>query len=145
MSDDFVSATCTGERCRCGAPAAAKIGEEIAYDDPFPNRHNLTAYVCRACFDDLLVARPTGEFPSPPVTAAIERIRSVLNLDGGDFYVVLVHTGGGLFVASNVVNEAVHCGFDNQDTGKREHWTTCDFVHYQEETRRRRARRRSHA
>jgi hypothetical protein len=30
----------------CGAPAAAKIGEEIMPDDPHQNRHNLTAYVC---------------------------------------------------------------------------------------------------
>lgn len=55
----FVSATCKGERCNvCGAPAEAKIGEEIAHDDPMPYRHNLTAYVCREHFDMVLgVAR----------------------------------------------------------------------------------------
>lgn len=43
----FVSATCEGERCSiCGAPAAAKVGEEIPFDHPHPYRHNLTAYVC---------------------------------------------------------------------------------------------------
>lgn len=51
----FRSATCEGERCTvCTGDADAKIGEEIAFDDPNPNRHNLTAYVCRACFDFLL-------------------------------------------------------------------------------------------
>lgn len=42
----FVSATCRGERCRCGEAATHKVGEEIAHDDPMPARHNLTAYVC---------------------------------------------------------------------------------------------------
>ena len=42
----FVSAPCAGEYCRCGAPATHKLGEEIPPDDPLPNRHNLTAYVC---------------------------------------------------------------------------------------------------
>ncbi len=51
----WVSASCKGERCRmCQAPAAAKIGEEIAYDDPFCSRHNLTAYVCREHFIALM-------------------------------------------------------------------------------------------
>lgn len=44
------SASCKGERCFCGAEAAAKIGEEIARDDPVPMRHNLTAYVCEMHF-----------------------------------------------------------------------------------------------
>jgi hypothetical protein len=36
-----------GERCSlCGAPATHKVGEEIPWDDPVPDRHNLTAYVC---------------------------------------------------------------------------------------------------
>lgn len=40
-----------GERCTmCGAPAVAKVGEEIMDDDPFPDRHNLTAYVCEQHF-----------------------------------------------------------------------------------------------
>lgn len=42
----FTSAGCDGERCFCGAPAAYKVGEEIAHDDPSPHRHNLTSYVC---------------------------------------------------------------------------------------------------
>jgi hypothetical protein len=47
----FRSASCVGELCRiCSAPAAAKVGEEIMHDDPIPNRHNLTAYVCRDHF-----------------------------------------------------------------------------------------------
>ena len=43
----FVSAICKGEFCSvCKSPATHKVGEEISYDDPLPNRHNLTAYVC---------------------------------------------------------------------------------------------------
>ena len=46
-----VSASCRGENCRiCGDPATHKVGEEILHDDPLPNRHNLTAYVCCDCF-----------------------------------------------------------------------------------------------
>lgn len=50
----FISTSCEGEICTlCGRPAGAKIGEEIAWDDPFPNRHNLTAYVCTEHFSML--------------------------------------------------------------------------------------------
>ena len=49
----FVSVSCQGERCEMcieldqdGRPATHKVGEEIPHDDPFPNRHNLTTYVC---------------------------------------------------------------------------------------------------
>lgn len=52
----FVSASCRGERCRCGRDATHKIGEELAYDDPrtlYP-AHNLTAYVCCECFHQLM-------------------------------------------------------------------------------------------
>jgi len=49
------SATCAGETCSlCGAPAEAKVGEEIAHDDPHPMRHNLTAYICAKHFADLM-------------------------------------------------------------------------------------------
>ena len=44
-----------GEKCvYCGADAAAKVGEEIMHDDPVPNRHNLTAYLCERHFRQLL-------------------------------------------------------------------------------------------
>ena len=46
----FVSKSCDGETCACGAPATHKVGEEIPYDDPIRLRHNFTAYVCCACF-----------------------------------------------------------------------------------------------
>lgn len=50
----FVSGTCKGEVCTlCGKDAANKIGEEIPCDDPFVNRHNFTAYVCREHFVSL--------------------------------------------------------------------------------------------
>jgi hypothetical protein len=43
----FVSACCEGERCAiCGAPATHKLEEAIFHDDPQPQRHPLTAYVC---------------------------------------------------------------------------------------------------
>ena len=54
MAEPFVSATCQGERCRCGAPAVKKVGEEIAFDDPNPQRHNLTAYVCAHHYAELM-------------------------------------------------------------------------------------------
>lgn len=45
--DRFISESCEGEFCSmCGKPATNKVGEEIMHDDPLPNRHNLTAYVC---------------------------------------------------------------------------------------------------
>lgn len=50
---EFVSESCKGVLCHvreCKNAAVAKLGEEIAHDDPFPNRHNLTAYVCRDHF-----------------------------------------------------------------------------------------------
>jgi hypothetical protein len=53
----FVSATCRGEHCSmCKEPATHKVGEEIAHDDPNPNRHNLTAYVC--CRDFIRIFGP---------------------------------------------------------------------------------------
>jgi hypothetical protein len=53
----FISKTCIGEKCSvCGKSATNKLGEEIPYDDPYPNRHNLTAYVCAEHFD--MIVRP---------------------------------------------------------------------------------------
>ena len=48
MAEHFVSASCRGETCSMcrEQPATHKVGEEIPHDDPNPNRHNLTAYVC---------------------------------------------------------------------------------------------------
>jgi hypothetical protein len=54
----FVSESCEGVKCcaikdfksspvkYCGKPAKHKLGEEMMHDDPNPNRHNLTQYVC---------------------------------------------------------------------------------------------------
>jgi hypothetical protein len=61
--EPWISATCQGELCRCGRPAVRKIGEEIAFDDPFSFRHNLTAYVCAIHFAEILgpaAARQVG-------------------------------------------------------------------------------------
>jgi hypothetical protein len=52
---NFVSVTCQGERCSlCGVPAAHKIEEAIAFDDPNPVRHPLTAYVCHLHFNTIM-------------------------------------------------------------------------------------------
>jgi hypothetical protein len=72
-----VSASCRGERCSmCGAPAAAKVGEEIPHDDPHPYRHNLTAYVCAAHFDQIMDRSGYLRAPSPDtrLREALQRI-----------------------------------------------------------------------
>ena len=38
----------------CDQPATHKVGEEIPWDDPVPNRHNLTMYVCCKHFGQIL-------------------------------------------------------------------------------------------
>jgi hypothetical protein len=48
------SKACIGERCFCGLPAAKKVGEEILFDDPNPDRHNLTRYVCARHYAQLM-------------------------------------------------------------------------------------------
>jgi hypothetical protein len=50
----FVSATCKGEKCWCGSPAEHKVEESIAPDDPMPNRHPLTRYICHVHFHQLM-------------------------------------------------------------------------------------------
>lgn len=49
-----ISTTCRGHKCFCGKDATHKLGEEITGDDPFPGRHNLTAYVCCEHFTEIL-------------------------------------------------------------------------------------------
>ena len=66
----FVSETCEGEVCWCGKPAVRKVGEEFAYDEPNPNRHNLTRYICAHHFAELMGpagARSVGIAPVVPV------------------------------------------------------------------------------
>lgn len=50
----FVSTSCKGEVCKCNDEATHKIEETIQHDDPEPNRHPLTAYVCCDCFKQLM-------------------------------------------------------------------------------------------
>jgi hypothetical protein len=50
MAKPFVSLSCGGERCSCGQPAEHKVEEVIFADDPLPNRHPLTAYICHRHF-----------------------------------------------------------------------------------------------
>ena len=54
MAVRFVSLSCQGERCWCGRTAEHKIEETIFADDPMPNRHPLTAYVCHGHFHELM-------------------------------------------------------------------------------------------
>ena len=68
MTIPFVSETCEGELCWCGKPAVRKVGEEFAYDEPNPERHNLTRYICAYHFAELMGpagARSVGIAPAP--------------------------------------------------------------------------------
>lgn len=50
----WTSGSCRQETCSvCGEDATHKIGEEIQWDDPNQNRHNLTTYVCCRHFCDI--------------------------------------------------------------------------------------------
>lgn len=45
----YVPICASGVTCHvagCAKPATRKVGEEIFDDDPMPERHNFTAYVC---------------------------------------------------------------------------------------------------
>lgn len=67
MTIPFVSETCEGEICWCGKPAVRKVGEEFAYDEPNPERHNLTRYICAYHFAELMGpagARSVGVAPA---------------------------------------------------------------------------------
>ncbi|WP_439398793.1 hypothetical protein ACRQ5Q_15385 [Bradyrhizobium sp. PMVTL-01] len=46
----FVSGSCRGEKCFCGADSEHKVEETIFHDDPLPHRHGLTAYLCHEHF-----------------------------------------------------------------------------------------------
>ena len=53
----FVSQSCKGEHCGfegCGEPAEHKVEETIFADDPLPQRHPLTAYLCQRHFAALM-------------------------------------------------------------------------------------------
>lgn len=61
----FRSESCDGEQCRCGVQAAGKVEEVIFHDDPNPNRHPLTAYLCYAHLKEtLLGGLPSGDAPT---------------------------------------------------------------------------------
>lgn len=50
----FVSKYCKGEKCFCGNYAEHKIEEKVFDDDPLPDRHELTSYVCHRHFRMLM-------------------------------------------------------------------------------------------
>jgi hypothetical protein len=52
--EHFVSSNCKGEVCRiCKTPATHKVKEDISWDEPFPHRHELVAYICCKHFKQL--------------------------------------------------------------------------------------------
>jgi len=67
MSERFVSGACLGERCFCGAPAEHKVEEAIQFDDPFPARHQLTAYICHGHFRQIMGTAADNEFRKPEI------------------------------------------------------------------------------
>ena len=50
----FRSKYTIGEICKCGNDAYHKVEEHVFNDDPFPDRHELTTYLCPDCFADLM-------------------------------------------------------------------------------------------
>lgn len=55
IDPDYVPLSAQGERCTvCGAPAARKVCEQVFDDDPMPNRHEFTAYVCLKHFNTIM-------------------------------------------------------------------------------------------
>lgn len=73
----WISMCCQGERCAiCKEPAEAKVGEEIMPDDPFPHRHNLTAYVCGKHFVEIF-----GEFGVALVNSTRENLEQIYSRD----------------------------------------------------------------
>jgi hypothetical protein len=82
----FVSETCEGEVCWCGKPAVRKVGEEFADDEPNPNRHNLTRYICAHHFAELMGpagARSVGIAPVVPVGSGEAVARATCQDCGG--------------------------------------------------------------
>ena len=76
----MVSAACIGETCWCGQPAAKKVGEEILFDDPQPNRHNLTRYICAQHYAQLMGPLGAKQVGVEPIAATeIEHLQSQLN------------------------------------------------------------------
>jgi hypothetical protein len=62
---EFVSGCCKGELCFCGEAASHKVEETIFFDDPLPQRHPLTAYVCDKHFRHIM--GPASTFTDKPV------------------------------------------------------------------------------
>lgn len=50
----FVSGCCIGTKCPCGKNASHKIEEVVFDDDPLPDRHPLTNYICHDCFSKIM-------------------------------------------------------------------------------------------
>lgn len=69
IADNFVSQCCIGEKCPCGKDATKKIQEVILSDDPHPERHGYSQYVCSEHFD--LFLRPYLKKDQPAEQPAI--------------------------------------------------------------------------
>lgn len=69
-TDALLPPECQGERCSmCGAQAWHKVGEEMFSSDPMPYRHNLTAYVCKEHFQQIMDRGGFTRTPQPSVTS----------------------------------------------------------------------------
>lgn len=115
---------CRGEKCRiCGGQAHHKVGEEMSDGEPYPFRHNLTAYLCCWHFRQVMGGtgldwcepkawdRTSRDLPPGPWT--VERgfhpdedeIRGVYDANGAS--VLSVTTNEGILPASEAVVEAL--------------------------------------
>jgi hypothetical protein len=77
MTKPFVSASCRGERCWCGAPAEHKVEEAIPDDEPVAyfelagsrrpyQRHPLTTYLCHSHFRQIMGPAADDRITVPP-------------------------------------------------------------------------------
>lgn len=57
MTHPPISGCCKDEHCFCGVPATHKVEEVILFDDPSPNRHPHTTYVCCGHFTEAMGGR----------------------------------------------------------------------------------------
>ena len=65
MKTEEISKYCESEKCFCGKQAYKKISEVIFDDDKFPNRHELTCYVCEDHFNTMMgISTPSDSEPT---------------------------------------------------------------------------------
>jgi hypothetical protein len=108
------SKACIGERCWCGAPAAKKVGEEILFDDPNPDRHNLTRYICAEHYAQLmgpLGAKQVG--CTRPLTGGVTELIERLQRRRDDAAVL----GGSSEIYLEEIDELIDLAMSNASRG----------------------------